>query len=101
MRRMLAFVTVSLIGLTPISTIATGLHRCAPTDRADWLSESELSSQLETQGWQVRRMKVDGGCWEVYGTTPEGQRVEAYFHPVTGVVELIAQRGRVLYRADG
>ena len=47
-----------------------------------------------------RWMKEDGGCWEVYGTTPEGQRVEGYFHPATGAAELIAQRGRILFRAD-
>jgi sulfoxide reductase heme-binding subunit YedZ len=31
----------------------------------------------------VRRIKVDGGCYEVYGQNDKGQRVEAYFHPVT------------------
>jgi hypothetical protein len=29
----------------------------------------------------VRKSKVDGGCYEVYGTDPQGNRVEAYFHP--------------------
>jgi sulfoxide reductase heme-binding subunit YedZ len=31
----------------------------------------------------VRRIKVDGGCYEVYALNDKGQRVEAYFHPVT------------------
>lgn len=45
-------------------------------------------------------MKEDGGCWEVYGTNPDGQRVEGYFHPVTGEAELIAQRGRILFKSE-
>jgi hypothetical protein len=45
-------------------------------------------------------MKEDGGCWEVYGTNPEGQRVEGCFHPTTGAVRLIAQHGRILFQAD-
>lgn len=90
----------ALILTAPISANATGLHSCAPTDRAQWLTQAELTSQLETLGWSVRRMKEDGGCWEVYGTTPEGQRVEGYFHPITGAAQLIAQRGRILFRAD-
>lgn len=93
---LLAFITIA-----PAGAWATGLHECEPTEPATWLSEAALTEKLEKEGWAVRRMKVDGGCWEVYGTTPDGQRVEGYFHPVTGAVELIAQRGRILFRADG
>lgn len=83
------------------SVNATGIHRCEPTDRSAWLSKTELTEKLEADGWSVRHMKEDGGCWEVYGTNPEGKRVEGYFHPVTGAAELIAQRGKVLFRAGG
>jgi hypothetical protein len=31
----------------------------------------------------VRRVKVDGGCYEVYALDEKGERVEAYFHPKT------------------
>lgn len=92
---------LGLAGLAlPQTAAATGLYQCEATDRASWLSKAALTEQLEGQGWAVRRMKADGGCWEVYGTTPEGQRVEGYFHPVTGEKQLIAQRGKVLFRAD-
>lgn len=78
---------------------ATGRHSCEATDKANWLTEAQLTKQLESQGWSVRRMKEDGGCWEVYGTNEAGLRVEGYFHPVTGAAELISQRGRILFRA--
>ena len=45
-------------------------------------------------------MKKDGGCWEVYGNMPDGKRVEAYFHPETGEVLIISQRGTILYQAE-
>jgi len=38
---------------------------------------------LKEKGWQVRRIKEDGGCYEVYGLNEKGERVEAYFHPRT------------------
>ena len=38
---------------------------------------------LKDKGWTVRRIKEDGGCWEVYGLDEKGKRMEAYFHPVT------------------
>ena len=38
---------------------------------------------MKDKGWQIRRIKEDGGCYEVYAVTDKGDRVEAYFHPVT------------------
>jgi len=88
-----------LASLLPLSANATGRHACEDTNRAAWMTQDQLTEQLETEGWSVRRMKEDGGCWEVYGTNPEGLRVEGYFHPVTGAPELISQRGRILFKA--
>lgn len=80
---------------------ASGLYECEPVDQAQWLTEEQLTQQLIEQGWQeVRRMKPDGGCWEVYGTTPDGKRVEGYFDPTTGEQLLISQRGNILFRKD-
>jgi hypothetical protein len=63
-----------------------------------WLSEQQLSEKLTAIGWKVSRMKPDGGCWEVYGTTPEGLRVEGYFHPATGEQLMLNQRGKIIFQ---
>ena len=42
-----------------------------------------LQQKLESEGWQVRRIKIDDGCYEAYAMTETGQRVEAYFDPRT------------------
>lgn len=88
------------VTLVPGLASATGRYQCAATDKAAWLTEADLTKKLEAEGWSVRRMKEDGGCWEVYGTTPDGDRVEAYFHPVSGDPRLIAQRGKILFRHE-
>ncbi len=51
--------------------------------KADWQDKDLLEKKLVTAGWQVRRIKVDAQCYEVYGVDDKGQRVEAYFHPKT------------------
>ncbi|MGB5558574.1 MAG: PepSY domain-containing protein [Paracoccaceae bacterium] len=84
----------------PASTQATGMYQCDPVAAENWLSEAQLAETITAQGWTVNRMKQDGGCWEVYGTMPDGKRVEAYFHPETGEVLLINQRGTILFRAE-
>ncbi len=100
MRISLTLAAAATLLALPMSAGATGIHQCEATDRAAWLTKEQLTSQLEAEGWSVRFMKEDGGCWEVYGTTAEGERVEGYFHPVTGEPQLIAQRGRILFSAE-
>ena len=86
--------------VTPTIAQATGMYQCEPVPAEKWLTEAELTELINSDGWTVNRMKQDGGCWEVYGNMPDGKRVEAYFHPATGEVKLINQRGTILYRAN-
>ncbi len=65
------------------SALATGLATCDSGPKSGWQPSAKLEEQLKGQGWQVRRIKEDGGCYEVYGLDDKGNRVEAYFHPVT------------------
>ena len=92
---------VIAILLAPFPAQATGMYSCDPIAPEDWLTKAEITEKAEAEGWKVRRMKKDGGCWEVYATMPDGKRVEAYFHPESGEVLLINQRGKILYRKDG
>ncbi len=62
---------------------ATGLATCDSGPRSGWQPQEKLEKQLTEGGWKVRRIKEDGGCYEVYALNDKGQRVEAYFHPVT------------------
>ena len=77
---------------------ATGKMTCDAGPQSGWKSQEVLHQNLTKQGWQVTRSKIDGGCYEVYGTDPEGRRVEAYFHPVTFEKLLVSRRGEVLYK---
>ena len=62
---------------------ATGLATCDSGPESGWQTKEKLESMLKEKGWKVRRIKVDGGCYEVYALNDQGRRVEAYFHPVT------------------
>jgi hypothetical protein len=78
--------------------LATGKMTCNAGPQSGWKSQDALKANLVKQGWLVRKSKVDGGCYEVYGTDPQGNRVEAYFHPVTFEKLLVSRRGEVLFR---
>jgi len=62
---------------------ATGLATCDSGDSSTWQHQGKLEKMLSQMKWSVRQIKVDGGCYEVYAINEKGQRVEAYFHPVT------------------
>jgi len=62
---------------------ATGLATCDSGPPEKWQPQEKLQKMLTDRGWQIRRIKIDGGCYEVYAITEKGERVEAYFHPLT------------------
>ncbi|HLS81358.1 MAG TPA: PepSY domain-containing protein [Steroidobacter sp.] len=71
----------ALLASAPVS--ATGLATCDSGPQNTWQAQEKLEKQLGELGWKVRRIKIDGGCYEVYAVDDRGERVEAYFHPQT------------------
>jgi hypothetical protein len=70
-------------GLLSAPSQATGLATCNSGPKSGWKSEQQLRDKLTKEGWNIRRIKEDGGCYEVYAIDNRGRRVETYFHPVT------------------
>jgi len=50
---------------------------------ADWKPREALKAKLESDGWQVRSIKSEDGCYDAHAITAEGKEVEAYFNPQT------------------
>ena len=76
------WVVLSMLSLS-LPAAATGLATCDSGPKSGWQPVAKLEEQLKAKGWTVRRVKVDGGCYEVYALDEKGQRGEYYFHPVT------------------
>lgn len=64
------------------SALATGLATCDSGDPSTWVSQETLKVQLEGEGYEVRRIKVDGGCYEAYVVDESGEMSERYYNPV-------------------
>ena len=50
---------------------------------ADWQPRETLRLQLEQQGWEVQRIKVDDGCYEVRGVDTIGNAFKAKYAPAS------------------
>ncbi|KJB89998.1 hypothetical protein GGE65_006319 [Skermanella aerolata] len=53
------------------------------TTMSEWQPREAVVATAEGFGWQVRRVKVDDGCYEVKGRDADGNDVEATLDPGT------------------
>jgi hypothetical protein len=50
---------------------------------ADWQPRDAVARLAEENGWAVRRIRIDDGCYEIKGRDAEGRRIEVKLHPAT------------------
>ncbi|WP_136066671.1 PepSY domain-containing protein [Modicisalibacter radicis] len=77
--KLLAIAILPIAGMI-VQSRALAEDRCqVPQDQ--WQPQSKLEAKLVEQGWAIKRIKLDDGCYEVYATDAEGKRQEVYFNP--------------------
>ena len=67
---------------------------------ARWKSREAVRQMAAQQGWQVERLKIDDGCYEIRGTDAQGQRFKAKLDPETLQVLKIKSRERDDHHKD-
>ena len=50
---------------------------------ADWQPREEVAALATRQGWTVRRIKIDDGCYKIDGRDAEGRKIEVKVQPGT------------------
>ena len=50
---------------------------------ADWQPREAVARLAEENGWQVRRIKIDDGCYQIRATDSQGRRIEVTVQPDT------------------
>ena len=53
----------------------------APLNR--WQTREAVRQMAAAQGWQIRRLKIDDGCYEIRGTDAQGRSFKAKIDPET------------------
>ncbi|MFN6970901.1 MAG: PepSY domain-containing protein [Rheinheimera sp.] len=48
-----------------------------------WQPREVLKTKLEQQGWVVKRIRIDDGCYEVRAIDAQGRRVKATYAPAS------------------
>jgi hypothetical protein len=76
--------TLSILGLLALLSAGAAL---ADDDcfvpMADWQPREAVARLAEQNGWTVRRIKIDDGCYEIDGIDAAGRSIEVTVHPAT------------------
>ncbi len=71
------------LALAVASTGAFAGADCPKYPKSEWMNPEQAKAQIEAQGYKIRKFKVDGNCYEIYGHTKEGKKAEIYFDAKT------------------
>lgn len=70
------------MGALAAPAMASG-YNCGNVPQDQWMSKDEVRTRMTDQGYEVRQVKVEDGCYEVYALK-DGRRLEALLNPATG-----------------
>lgn len=77
----------SILAAVALASILSSGAVCADNDCVDpiagWQSREVLRQQLEQQGWIVKRIKVEDGCYEARGIDRSGNKLKAKYAPAS------------------
>jgi hypothetical protein len=62
------------------STAAFAGANCAKHPKSEWMPEADAKAKIQEQGYNIKKFKVDGNCYEIYGTTKDGRRRDLLRH---------------------
>ena len=75
------------MALVAIMSLAAGgayaSANCPKYPKGEWMSQADAKAKIEAQGYKIRKFKVDGNCYEIYGTNKDGKKAEVYFDAKT------------------
>lgn len=71
-----------LLALALAAGSATAADDCDVPPES-WQPRSAVSALAQRNGWQIDRLKIDDGCYEVVGRDAEGRRIKVKIHPAS------------------
>jgi len=77
---MSAALAACVLGHLGSTAFADGYKNCTKLDKASWKPATDAEAKAKAAGYEVRRSKVEGSCYEVYGVK-EGKLYELFYSP--------------------
>jgi hypothetical protein len=98
---MIGISTRLMLILALIATPALAGDDCA-VPMTDWQPREAVVKLAAENGWELRRIRIDDGCYEVIGRDAEGRSIEVKLDPATlAVIEMEFEDGHDDEHKDG
>jgi hypothetical protein len=74
------FATTMLLGT---AAYADGFDKCTDEPKDKWQTADAVSAKAKELGYEVKEIKTEGTCYEIYGVGQDGKLMELFFNPVS------------------
>ena len=73
---------IALVGTMFVApAFADGKKDCTTEPQAKWQKQADAEAEAKKAGYDVRRSKIEGQCYEVYGVK-DGTMHELFYNPM-------------------
>lgn len=76
---------VFIVSATATASLASGFE-CDSGPKSNWMSKDTILQSLTDQGYKIRKVEIEDGCYEVYAMK-DGNKYEVFVNPKTGIIE--------------
>ena len=80
MKKLLVGMFAGLVVLAA-PAFADGKKDCTTEPQAKWKAQPEAEAAAKAAGYEVRRSKIEGACYEVYAVK-DGKNLELFYDPI-------------------
>ena len=77
---LMAAMTLICCPVVSTAALADGFKDCTKAAKASWKPASAAEAAAKAAGYEVRRSKIEGSCYEVYGVK-DGKLFELFYSP--------------------
>jgi len=75
-------VLTGLVAIGMSSSVLASSYECDSGPESEWKTKDEAKAILVAKGYEVRKVKVEDGCYELY-TKKDGKKFEVFINPAT------------------
>ena len=75
--------TILIVVATRATATVTRADEDCAVPMANWQPRAAVQDMATAQGWTVRRIKIDDGCYEIHGSDATGRAIEVKVDPAT------------------
>ena len=82
MKNLSKFAFATILAATFSTTAFASGYSCKSGPESGWKSKDSAKEMILSKGYEVRKIKVEGGCYEFYALK-DGKKYEIYVNPQT------------------